>query len=352
MSVLVELENCQIALISRNATIEDVIKNLEHSGLQIAIILTDNGEMLGVITDGDVRRGFIRGLGLQGLASDIMNDSPVVVPENWSRKSVLQLMQINKLHQIPVISENKKFIGLHILDEIIAPVEFTNTVIIMAGGRGTRLYPATKNCPKPMLKVKGKPILEHILEKAISEGFKNFVISINYLGSIIRDYFGNGEKWKVKITYLEEENPLGTAGALSLIKEYPDGPFIVTNGDLMCDVSYKNIIRFHEKEHASATMVVRHHEIQNPFGVIIAEGSNLLAFDEKPVYSSLVNTGVYVLSPSVLRMLETGKYCDMPNLILRAKDEGGKAVVFPIHETWLDIGRPADLAEARLRDVN
>jgi NDP-sugar pyrophosphorylase family protein len=216
----------------------------------------------------------------------------------------------------------------------------------MAGGRGTRLGTQTENCPKPLLLVAGRPILEHIINRAQAEGFTNFVIAINYLGYMIEEYFGDGRKMGVKIDYLREEKPLGTAGALTLFEELPNLPIVVTNGDVITEIRYAAILDFHEKQGAAATMAVRSHEWQNPFGVVQIQGVEIISYDEKPIYRSNVNAGVYVLDPAVLKFIPKSEAYDMPSLFEIAGKNSERIVAYPVHEHWLDVGRPKDLQQA------
>jgi NDP-sugar pyrophosphorylase family protein len=215
-------------------------------------------------------------------------------------------------------------------------------MVIMAGGLGVRLRPHTESCPKPMLPIAGKPMLEHIIDRAKFEGFNNFVLAIHYLGNVIEDYFGNGSKFDVNIEYLREQTPLGTAGALSLFDRRPTAPFIVTNGDVITDIRYGELLDFHIRNGGSATMAVRVYEWQHPFGVVQTDGINILGFDEKPIARSHVNAGVYVLDPIALNHLSVGSRCDMPNLFDRLKSQSLRALAYPMHESWIDVGRPAD----------
>jgi NDP-sugar pyrophosphorylase family protein len=217
----------------------------------------------------------------------------------------------------------------------------------MAGGKGMRLRPHTESCPKPMLEVGGKPMLQHILERAIADGFRNFIISLNYLGNMIEEYFGDGSNYGVTINYLNEDVPLGTAGCLSLLPSRPNLPFIVTNGDVLTDVNYSELLDFHIHHEANATMAVRQHEIRNQFGVVQIKGLEIEGFEEKPIYRSHVNAGIYALNPAVLNYLEHKRYCDMPVLFDRIKKDSGRTIVYPMHELWLDIGRPEDRISAR-----
>ena len=276
-----------------------------------------------------------------------MYRNPLVVPPDIGRELVLQLMQANKIHQLPVVDREGVVVGLHLWESIVSPTAIDNPMVIMAGGRGTRLGSHTENCPKPMLEVGGKPMLQHIIERAVTDGFQNFIISLHYLGNMIEEYFGDGNKWGVSIEYLREELPLGTAGCLSIISNEPRVPFVVTNGDVLTDIRYSDILDFHVRHNAIATMAVRQYEMQNQFGVVKTKGVEIEGFEEKPIYRSHINAGIYVLNPLALNHLEAKQYCDMPVLFERIKQTAGRTIVYPMHEPWLDVGRPDDLVLAQ-----
>ncbi len=216
----------------------------------------------------------------------------------------------------------------------------------MAGGKGVRLRPITESCPKPLVSVGGKPMLEHIIERAKREGFTDFVLAVHYLGYMIEEHFGNGSRFGVRIEYLREEDPLGTAGALSLLEPRPNEPFVVTNGDVVTDIRYGELLDFHLDHDASATMAVRSYEWQHPFGVVQTSGVDITGITEKPIFKSYINAGVYVLSPCALDALEKRTPCDMPTLFERLQSRLRRTVVYPMHEPWLDVGRPDDLEKA------
>lgn len=256
-------------------------------------------------------------------------------------------MQANKVHQLPVVDENRYVVGLHLWDELLAPSVRSNVMVIMAGGRGTRLGEHTQDCPKPLLPIGGKPMLEHIIERAKAEGFDQFVLAIHYLGHMIEDYFGDGSKLQTNIEYLRENTPLGTAGALGLLQTRPTEPFLVTNGDVLTDIRYAELLDFHIRHGAAATMAVRLHEWQHPFGVVKTSGVDIVGFEEKPVARSHINAGIYVLEPNVLDSISANEHCDMPTLFSRIQEKKTRTIVYPMHEPWLDVGRPADLEKAR-----
>lgn len=334
-------------LLPENASLYQAISCLDKSALQIAIVVSEDHQLIGTLTDGDIRRGLLRGLELNSSVESLINRDPLVVPPQWGRDTVLQLMQVNKVHRLPVVQESRRVVGLHLWDELLVSKKRPNIMLIMAGGRGSRLGMHTENCPKPLLPVGGKPMLEHIIERAKNEGFHHFVISLHYLGHLIEEYFGDGSGLQVQIEYLREKSPLGTAGALGLLRDRPEESFVVTNGDVLTDIRYGEFLDFHCRHIASATMAVRLHEWQHPFGVVKIKGVDIVGFEEKPVARSHINAGIYALEPHVLDLIEKEKHCDMPVLFAELQGKFARTIVYPMHEPWIDVGRPDDLERAR-----
>lgn len=335
------------SIIKGHAKIGEAIRNLDLSKLQICLVVSSEGSLIGTITDGDIRRGLLHGFTLDSPVSSILKSDAMVVPEQMSRELIMQIMQANNILQMPVIDENSKVVGLHLWNELTSPPSMRgNTMIIMAGGFGTRLRPHTENCPKPMLEVHGKPILEHIILKAKNEGFHDFIFTTYYLGHMIEEYFQDGTQWGVNINYVKENSPLGTSGSLSLLEEKPSAPFVVTNGDVLTDINYGNILDFHTRNPSVATMAVRQHELRNPFGVVQIDGLDIVGFEEKPVIRMNVNAGVYVLSPETLDFIKKDTYFDMPNLFEELRLNKKSVMAYPLHEEWMDIGRFNDLERA------
>ncbi len=336
------------ALLPLNSSIGKAIANLNDASIRISLVVNESGVLQGTISDGDIRRGLLKGFGLDSPILAIIQKNPIVVPPNIGRELVKQLMLANKIQQIPMVDENHCVVGLHVWDEIATPSIRSNLILIMAGGMGTRLLPHTENCPKPLLCVAGKPMLQHIIERAKHEGFRRFVIALHHLGHMIEEYFGDGESLGVEIDYLRENAPLGTAGALSLFEAVPDSSFIVTNGDVITDIQYGELLDFHTRHGAMATMAVRLHEWQHPFGVVQTQGIEIVGFEEKPIARSHINAGVYALDPMALRFLATNEHCDMPTLFGRLQSSSKLTVAYPMHEPWLDVGRPDDLIQANM----
>jgi dTDP-glucose pyrophosphorylase/predicted transcriptional regulator len=329
-----------------DASIQDAIRNLNESSLKIVIAVNEQGQLEGTVSDGDIRRALLKGFDLGDRLERVMHRDALVAPPSLGHELILQLMRVNKIQQIPVVDEVRQVVGLHLWEDLSNPPERPNVMVIMAGGKGTRLRPFTENCPKPLVVVAGKPMMEHIIERAKLEGFSRFVIAIQYLGHMIEEYFGNGERLGVQIDYLREQTPLGTAGALSLMAPRPGAPFVVTNGDVLTDIRYGEMLEFHVRHDAMATMAVRLHEWQHPFGVVQTRGVEIVGFEEKPIARTHINAGVYVLEPESLESLEHGASCDMPTLFERLQAKARRIVAYPMHEPWLDIGRPDDLSRA------
>lgn len=344
MSKTVEL--WKKTILNSSASIQEAILNLSEGGMRIVLIVNDNNQLAGTVTDGDIRRGLLKGLSLASPIEEIIIKNPFVVTPDFSRDLVVELMTANNIQQIPIVDKKNKIIGLHLWNEITSKISRPNTMLIMAGGEGKRLSPYTEECPKPLLTVAGKPMLEHIINRGKNEGFNNFIISINYLGHMIQDYFGDGKKFRVKVKYIQEKIPLGTCGALSLLDPIPKEPLLVINGDIVTDISYGDLIDFHLRHNASATMAVRSHEWQHPFGVVQTDGVNIVGFEEKPVAISHINAGIYVIQPDALASLKNNKHCDMPTLFERLSAQDKITVAYPMHEPWLDVGQPKDLSTA------
>ena len=328
------------------ASLREVAALIDSNAAKIAIVLDGSGTVVGTISDGDLRRGMLDGVPFEAPASKVLNTSFSFVESTHEEAQVLALMRERRIHQIPVLSDNGKLLDLLLWDEFFKRKTIPNTMIIMAGGEGKRLRPLTKNCPKPMLKVGGKPILEIILERCIDSGFENFLFSVNYLKHMIIDHFGNGSDWSVNIGYLEEVEPLGTAGALSLVGNEITDPVVVMNGDLLTQIDFSELLSFHNKADVVATVCVRNHEVEVPFGVVENDGTLVSGFDEKPIYSYLVNAGIYVLNEQVIRSVGKSTYCDMPQLLESHVESGQKVAAFPLRESWLDIGHPDALRSA------
>lgn len=330
-----------------DTSLAEAIARVDASGLQVALVLGENDALLGILTDGNIRRAVLAGKSLTGPVSETMTPNPVFAPDSAHREDVLALMRKHVIHHMPLVNAAGQVVGLMTRDELIGSIERANWVLLMAGGLGTRLTPLTDDCPKPMLKVGGKPILETIVESFAEQGFRRLFISVNYRAEMIRDHFGDGRRWGVQIEYLNETTRRGTAGALSLLPEAPSKPIIVMNGDLLTRANFAALLQFHESEGSAATMAVREYDFQVPFGVVRLEGTKILSLEEKPVQSFFVNAGIYALAPEVLQHVPSDAFFDMPTLFSRLMREGRRTAAYPLHEYWLDIGRLEEFERAQ-----
>jgi len=333
--------------VSRDVSVREAIATIDRSRRQIALVVDGDGRLLATVTDGDVRRGILRGVDLDGPVSQVMHVSPTVVREGENDREVRRLIRERKLQHVPVIDAAGRLLDLATVDELFGVTPRDTRVVLMAGGLGTRLRPLTETIPKPMLPVGGKPLLEQILGVFIDQGFRRISISVNYRKEMVQDHFGDGSKFGVEIDYIEEDEPMGTAGALSLLKEPPKRPFIVMNGDLLVSLRFDRLLKFHSELSAVGTMVVREHEYQVPYGVVRADGDLMTGIEEKPTERYFVNGGIYVLSPEALDAIPAGMPLDMPTLLTNLKDSNRRVAVFPMSEYWRDIGRIDDLEAAR-----
>ncbi len=343
-------ERWRQAIIPAEASVQDAIRSLDQAAIKIVMVVNEVGKLEGTISDGDIRRGLLKGLDLSSPVTSVIHRNALVVTPEMGRDVVLKLMGANKIHQIPILNDLRQVVGVHLWDEITTLPARSNLMVIMAGGLGTRLRPYTETCPKPLLPVAGKPILEHIIERAKRDGFSHFVLAVHYLGHMIQSHLGNGAQLGVQINYLNEKSPLGTAGALGLLSPRPSGPFVVTNGDVITDIHYGEFLDFHIRHNAMATMAVRIHEWQHPFGVVQTRGIEIVGFQEKPVARSHINAGVYALEPDALTLLSQDAHCDMPTLFERLQTRAMRTIAYPMHEPWLDVGRPDDLTRANAEE--
>lgn len=335
-------------LVGPTTSLEHAIEVLDKGALRIAIVVDEQRRLLGTLTDGDIRRALLRHLPLDIAVSEVMCASPQVARREWTREHILSIMETTQLLQLPVVDEQNAVVGLETLHDLLDKRQLDNPVFLMAGGFGTRLYPLTQDCPKPLLKVGGKPILELILESFVEAGFHRFYMSTHYLPEMIREHFGDGKRWGVSIKYIHEEEPLGTGGALGLLPhEEINLPMLMMNGDLLTRVNYRGLLQFHQEHDNIATMCVREYEHKVPYGVITSDGHRVTGMVEKPVQRFFINAGIYIVSPELVRSVKPGTRVDMPTLLESAMTKGSDVTMFPMHEYWLDIGRIEDFKRAQ-----
>ena len=341
------MNHWETTLVSPDTSLEDAIATLDRGALRIAMVVDDQRRLLGTLTDGDVRRALLKRISLGVPVREVMCTTPQIAHRDWTRERVLSIMESTQLLQLPVVDAQRHVVGLVTLHGLLDKRLRDNPVFLMAGGFGTRLHPLTHECPKPLLKVGDKPILQLILESFIHAGFHRFFISTHYLPEMIREHFGDGTAWGVSIRYVHEEVPLGTGGALGLLPHGEiDQPMFMMNGDLLTTMNYQGLLDFHLEHTGIATVCVREYEHQVPYGVIQSDGHRIVSMVEKPVHRYFINAGIYLLSPELVRSVQPGTRIDMPSLLGQVMATGAQVNMFPVHEYWLDSGRISDFERA------
>ena len=338
-----DIQNIKLPI---NSTIKEALKIIDSGAMQIALVVDKNDKLIGTITDGDIRRALLKGMDLNSPIEHIINKTPTVAKISDIKEEILNLAFSKKLRQIPIIDDDGKILGIQEIDELVKPKKKTNRVVLMVGGLGTRLRPLTENTPKPMLKVGNKPILQTIVEKFAEYGYTNIIMCVNYKSHIIRDYFGDGSSFGVNIEYVLEKKRMGTAGALSLLKEKLKEPFFVMNGDLLTNINFEHLHDFHISNHSIGTMCVREYDFQVPYGVVNIDESHIVSIEEKPIYKFFVSAGIYMLNPEVIDYIPKNEFFDMPTLFEKLVSKKKNVISFPLREYWIDIGRIEEYKKA------
>ncbi len=328
--------------------------NINQQG--IALVVNDQQKLIGAINDGDVRRFLMGGGELEMPISEYlqirMGNSPgvppvIAVPDDADQKMLMGIMEKHTIKQVPMTDDQGRLVGLVTLKDLLQKLTLPICAVVMAGGFGTRLRPLTNNIPKPMLPIDGKrPLLEVIISQLRDSGIRRMNVTTHYMPEVIMDHFGDGKEFGVDINYVYEDKPLGTAGALGLMKR-PEEPIFVINGDILTKVGIQSMYKYHKKHEADLTVAVRQHQIQVPYGVIQTDGPAVVELEEKPCLSHLINAGIYLLDPSVHSYIPAGERFDMTDLIELLISKGKKVVCFPIYEYWLDIGQHGDYEKAQ-----
>ncbi|HEX7038659.1 MAG TPA: nucleotidyltransferase family protein [Trueperaceae bacterium] len=333
-------------LVGPDDTLRHVVETIDRAELQLALVVDEGRRLLGVVSDGDVRRALLRGVALEDPAREVMNPKPLTVPEGTPAAAVEALMKRTSLRRIPVVDASNRVLGLAVPQGEAPLAENDVPVVIMAGGLGTRLAELTRDRPKPLLPVGAKPLLETMVERLVLQGFTHIYMSVNYKADMIEGYFGDGSRYQARIEYVHEHKRLGTAGALQYVSPVPGRPILVMNGDVLTTIDFRKLVDFHTQSGVAATMAVSYHDVQVPYGVVETSGPKVVSLVEKPVYRYFVNAGIYVLEPLCIQYLEPETYTDMTTLFERLLKDGREVASFPIHEYWQDVGRPADYARA------
>jgi dTDP-glucose pyrophosphorylase len=341
------MKNWRRVLLPIGSSLRDAMAVLDQTSMQIVLVVQPGDQLVGTVTDGDIRRGLLRDLNQNAPVEEVMNRAPMTAPQGMSRLELIELLRRNDLRHVPIVDASGRVVGLEADSELYEGVEKENWVVLMAGGLGQRLRPLTDDVPKPLLAVGDRPLLEIIIDRFIVQGFRRFFVSVNYRAEMVMSHFGDGGRMGCEIRYLQEREPLGTAGAIGLLPETPKAPFVVMNGDLLTTVDFDRLVDFHSAHSGDLTLCVRRYSHQIPYGVAEVRDNLVIDIVEKPSHDCYISGGIYVLSPSVLSRLRPVRRVDMPNLMRDVIDSGGRVSAFPVTEYWIDIGRIEDLERAR-----
>lgn len=341
-------------VVSPDSCIREVLECIGRGAQGIALVLDDERHLIATVTDGDVRRAILAGTDLELSVRELLvqrdpsfHSGPVTAPAGTPDAALLHLMSETSLRQIPLVDDEGRIVNIALLSELVKEYELPLRAIVMAGGYGTRLRPLTDELPKPMLPVGDRPLLEIIVKGLKEAGIRQVNVATHYKGEMIAEHFKDGQDFGVDIRYVEEDQPLGTAGALSLLEE-SDQPLLVINGDILTRVDFRAMLNFHREHNADLTVAVRQYEFRVPYGVIDTDGVAVTGISEKPLVRQFINAGIYLLNPAIRRLVPNGQHYDIPDLIERLLQEGRPVVCFPIREYWLDIGKSDHYDQAKV----
>jgi dTDP-glucose pyrophosphorylase/predicted transcriptional regulator len=334
--------------VSADATVLEAFESIERGGKAIAFVVDSEERVIGALTDGDLRRAILGGASLDArVLRDAMSRDYAYLTSEQSRAEALDIMRARQIEQLPVLDDDGCLRGLHTLHQLVSVEERPNRVLILAGGRGTRLHPITTNLPKPMITVAGRPILERLILHLMGSGFRQFTLSVSYLAHMIEEHFGDGSRFGCDIDYLRESEPLGTGGPLALLRPVPDLPLVVVNGDLMTQSDVGRLLDFHVSGGFMASVGLRPYSVEIPFGVAAVDGQRLVEHREKPSQQFLVNTGMYALSPHALTLVPPGREYPITSLLETMLERGLPVGAHVLEDDWVDVGRPEELRRVR-----
>ena len=328
-------------------TVADVYRHVSANGTGVAVVTSPDGRVLGTVTDSSIRRSALRDPLLRTTVAEVMSKNPVVADPSVGDDAIGELLVAHRLRGLPVV-DGGRLVGMRRLDEFPDRMPAPPVGVLMVGGRGERLRPLTDRVPKPLLKIGPHSIVERIILALAAAGVHEVYLAVNYLGEQFEERLGDGSQLGVQLHYLEEREPLHTAGALSLLPEIPDAPILVSNGDLVTTIDYASLFDFHWRHAGAVTIAGVEHRTYVPYGVLSTAEHHLLAIEEKPERRDFVNAGMYVLQPEVLRYVPPGKRRGMPELIDDVMADGLPVHVYPLLEGWYDIGSPEELERVML----
>lgn len=343
-------ERYKKVIVKKDISIKNALKQMNESAMQVLIVVDENEKIVGIVTDGDVRRGILNQVDFLGPVESITHKDPITLPYPANKSEALRLMKEYSLKHIPVINDKREVVDIILLNDFLESKEIaypakSTPVVIMAGGKGTRLDPFTKILPKPLIPIGEKPIIELIMDNFKKYGFHNFTITLNYKAEMIKMYFSENST-NYKVNYIEEKEYLGTVGAIALAKKELRETFILSNCDVVIDANFDSFLNYHCRNNNKITILAVSQYMKIPYGVLKTKGASLEEFIEKPEYHFTINSGIYAMEPEVLDLIPTGSAINAPELLNLAKERKFKVEVYPINSSWFDIGQWEDYKRA------
>lgn len=331
------------SFLASGESLSSALENMNETGLRAVLVVDEEDCLLGLVTDGDVRRSLLKGVSLNAPLSDVMNPSPIVAAPGLPREMYLEILLQNKTECLPIVDDGRHVVDIIFMRDYVKPENLQNHMVIMAGGAGKRLWPLTKDTPKPLLPVGNKPLLKHILDRAESQGFKTVWVSTHYQAEKIATFLHQSTPRGMSANVIREENPLGTAGCLKTLQMHQDDkPLFIMNGDILTGLDFQSMLEWHNTHGNMLTIGCRQYSQQVPYGILETNGQQLLSIREKPIYFYNINAGIYLIERQALQYIPEGVYFDMTDLIDALNDAGCQVGTFPITEPWIDIGQHED----------
>ena len=337
--------------IAPQATLRQALEAITKNVRQAVLVTEADGSLVGLVTDGDIRRALLRGIPLEGAVADIMNPTPVTASPGLDRAAVAELMLARRIRHLPIVDAGRRLVDVLFLEDQIALQPLPAPAVIMAGGEGRRLQPLTELTPKPLLAVGGKPLIEFMIERLRRSGIFEITVALHHKAEMIRERLGNGGQLGVRIDYALEPKPLGTMGALPLVRDRLRRPFFVVNADILTRCDFRAMWEFHRsQEDAGMTVGVSTHHVHIPYGEFTLHEERVIRVEEKPRKEFPINAGIYLLDPSVIDLIPAGEAFDATDMIRALLNQSRVVAAYLIREYWLDVGRVHDL-ELASRDV-
>jgi dTDP-glucose pyrophosphorylase len=331
------------AFLASGDCLSSALENMNETGLRAALVVDEEERLLGLVTDGDVRKGLLKGVSLQAPLAEVMNPTPLVAEPGLPREAYLEILLQNKTECLPIVDSDRRVVDIVFMRDFVKKENIQNQMVIMAGGAGKRLWPLTKDTPKPLLPVGDKPLLKHILDRAGSQGFRTVWVSTHYQAEKIASFLHQSTPKGMQANVIREENPLGTAGCLKALQMHQDDkPLFIMNGDILTTLDFQSMLEWHNAHGNMLTIGCRQYSHQVPYGILETDGQNLISIREKPIYFYNINAGIYLIEREALQYIPEGIYFDMTDLIEALTDAGRQVGTFPITEPWIDIGQHED----------